>query len=152
MDLVGNLLQAESNQTDNQRIFTTGYAGGGREITDLPGLLTALDAVLIDIRFRPSDTPLKWSRQYLKLLLQRKYLHVSHLGNRTYLQKGRISIQNLELGIRIIRELRVNVLLLCECAEAKDCHRLVISQKLKEQGSEVQEIADWKRIISKHAK
>ena len=83
MDLTANLLEADPTPVSEQRIYTTGYEG--REVTDLPGLLKHLDAILIDIRFIPPDRPLKWRKDYLKLLLRKRYMHVPVLGNRVQL-------------------------------------------------------------------
>jgi uncharacterized protein (DUF488 family) len=141
MNLVENLLQGEIYSKPDQKIYTTGFEG--REVTALPQLLSRLEAILIDIRFAPAGMPLKWSKEYLKLLLKRKYLHVPSLGNRSYKETGKIAIQNLALGIKIITELRVNVLLMCECKQEEFCHRRQIKEKLKVQGVEVEEITNW---------
>ena len=147
MNLVSNLLQTDVASPAGQKIYLTGYSG--KEVTDLPKLLAALDAILIDIRFVPPDKSLRWSKDYLKLLLRNKYLHVPHLGNRTIRQDGKISIQNISLGIRVITELKVNVLLMCECAKEENCHRRLIRQKLKEQGIEAEELMDWSTPLTK---
>src|SRR6476661_5630923 len=113
MKLVENLLQGEVYSKPDQKIYTTGFEG--REVTALPLLLDRLEAILVDIRFTPAGMPLKWSKEYLKLLLKNKYLHIPNLGNRSYKEPRKIAIQNLALGIKIITELRVNVMLMCEC-------------------------------------
>lgn len=123
-------------------IYTTGFAG--KDFTLLSGLLDFLDAGLIDIRFAPMNgTSLQWRKDYLRLLLKDRYRHVPHLGNRLSKDSGKSSIQNLTLGIKIIIEMRANLLLLCECPAMEDCHRAIISRSLKEQGFDTQEIADW---------
>jgi uncharacterized protein (DUF488 family) len=142
MDLIKNILESEPLETTSQRIYITSFQG--REVTDLPDLLNTLDAILVDVRFAPERTPLKWSKEYLKLLLKNKYLHIPNLGNRSS-KEGRIAIQNLRLGIKVITELQVNILLMCRCAIEEDCHRKKIIEKLKEQGSDVTEIHDWQR-------
>jgi uncharacterized protein (DUF488 family) len=106
--------------------------------------LTYDQAGLIDIRFAPTTgKQVEWRKDYLRLLLKDRYLHVPHLGNRISKGSGRHSIQNLSLGIKIITELRMNLLLMCECLRFEDCHRSLISQKLKEQGIETEEIIEW---------
>jgi hypothetical protein len=107
-------------------------------------LLDFLDTVLIDTRFAPTiSKQVEWRKDYLRLLLKDKYLQVPHLGNRISKGSDKHFIQNLNLGIRIITELRTNLLLLCECLKFADGHRSLISQKLKEQGIETEEIIDW---------
>lgn len=100
MDLTANLLEADPSPLSEQRVCTTGYEG--REVTDLPNLLKCLDAILIDIRFSPTERPLKWRKDYLKLLLRKRYLHVPSLRNRAHTETDRIAIQNFTLGIKII--------------------------------------------------
>jgi uncharacterized protein (DUF488 family) len=148
MDLIANLLKPDpgsasgvARQLTNQRIYTTGYEG--REVTDLPVLLNSLDAVLVDIRFSPGERPLKWRKDYLKLLLKKRYLHIPSLGNRHQPSPEKIAIQNLALGIKIITELKVNVLLMCECKTEASCHRRAIAEELRKQGIRADEIEDW---------
>ena len=123
-------------------MYMTGFAN--KDFTLLPDLLDFLDAVLIDIRFAPTTgKQIQWRKDYLRLFLKDRYLHVPHLGSRFSKGSGGHSIQNLSLGIKIITELKTNLLLMCECQTIEECHRLLISQKLKEQGIETEEIKDW---------
>src|SRR5205085_12615221 len=104
MNLISNLLKDDLDAKLVQQIYTTGCEG--KEVVNLPLILKNFGAILIDIRFAPGNSPLKWSKEYLKLLLKNKYLHVPNLGNRSN-KEGKIAIQNLALGIKIITELRV---------------------------------------------
>lgn len=144
MSYLASLLPEKSKKgLISSSVYTTGFAG--KDFADLPVLLDFLDAVLIDIRFAPAaGKPVEWRKDYLRLLLRDRYLHVPHLGNRISKGPGAHSIQNLNLGIRIITELGTNLLLMCECLRFEDCHRSLISQKLKEQGIETEEIKAWK--------
>jgi hypothetical protein len=124
-------------------IYTTGYAG--QDVALLPDLLYFLDADLIDIRFAPTgDRQIQWRKDYLRLLLKDRYRHIPHLGNRFLKDSNQLSIQNLALGIKIITQMGANLLLMCECRKVEDCHRAIISQYLKKQGFETQEITDWR--------
>jgi hypothetical protein len=127
MNLTANLLEVDPRPLSAQRIYTTGYEG--REVTDLPNLLKYLDAILIDIRFSPPERPLKWRKDYLKLLLKKRYLHIPSLGNRAHEVSKRIAIQNMTLGIKIMTELKVNVVLMCECKSEETYHRRIISEE-----------------------
>lgn len=123
-------------------IYTTGFEN--QDFARLPALLDFLDAVLIDIRFEPSSgRQIQWRKDYLQLLLKDRYRHVSLLGNRPIKGTNRATIQNLSLGVKVITEMRANLLLMCECADLKDCHRRIISQELAKKGFDTQEIADW---------
>jgi hypothetical protein len=141
MDLSRNLSEADPPPAFEQRIYTTGYEG--REVTLLPGLLTRLDAVLIDIRFAPPERPIQWRKDYLKLLLKHRYRHVPLLGNRPHSEPGKFALHNPALGIKIITRLQANLVLMCECKNAEQCHRLEISNKLQEQGISPKEISSW---------
>ena len=132
-----------------QKIYTTGY--GGKNIADLKSMLGALDAVLIDIRFAPHSEILHWRKVYLKVLLDRKYLHVPNLGNRTF-KEDKITIQNLKLGIETILNLNKNVVLMCGCEKSENCHRLTIAGELMKQGIETEEVSDWKKYASQNKK
>lgn len=124
-------------------IYTTGYAG--RDIFDLKPLVHALDAVLVDIRFKPESDLMHWRQIYLKTLLGRKYRHVPHLGARSFRQGSGDAIQNLHLGVKTLLNLDSNIILMCVCAKYDDCHRRLIAAELEQQGINVVEILDWKR-------
>jgi hypothetical protein len=143
MSLLANLLAEKSKRgLVAPCIYTTGFAN--KDFTHLPDLLRFLDAILIDIRFKPTaDKQIQWRKDYLRLLLKDRYLHVPHLGNRLSKKSAKPSIQNLNLGVKIITELKTDLLLMCECQRIEDCHRSVISRKLKEQGIDTEEITEW---------
>ena len=122
-------------------IYTTGYTG--KDISDLKPMLETLDAVLADIRFAPYSQVLHWRKNYLQVLLGRKYFHIPNLGNRTF-KEDKITIQNLQLGIETVLNLDKNAVLMCGCEKLENCHRLVIAGELLKQGIETEEITDWK--------
>ena len=115
------------------KFYTTGYAG--KDINDLKPILDALDAVLVDVRFSPTSEIMRWRLIYLKTLLREKYHHLSHLGSRVF-REGRAQIQNLDLGIKILVSFNANAILMCECADPKKCHRIIIAQELRQKGFE----------------
>ena len=121
-------------------IYTTGYTD--KNISHLPNLLENLDAVLVDIRFSPNSRQVVWTKDYLSLLLKKRYQHIPQLGNRTF-KEGKIQIQNLELGIRLLSSLEYNAILLCACKNLRECHRFVVMNELLKRGFEVTEIESW---------
>jgi uncharacterized protein (DUF488 family) len=123
------------------KFYTTGYAG--KEINDLKSMLGALDAVLVDVRFSPTGETMRWRAVYLKTLLREKYRHLPQLGNRAS-GESKAQIQNLDLGIKILVSFNSNAVLMCECADRKVCHRLVIAQELRRKGFEAEELGNWK--------
>lgn len=144
MSFLANLLAEKSKKGLIAPCFyTTGFAG--KDFTLLPDLLDFLDADLIDIRFAPTaaGTQIQWRKDYLRLLLKDRYRHVPHLGNRLSKESNKSSIQNLSLGIKIIIDMKANLLLMCECPRVEECHRVIISQGLKKHGFDTEEIVDW---------
>lgn len=123
------------------KFYTTGYAG--KDITDLKPMLDALDAVLVDVRFSPTGETLRWRQIYLKALLREKYHHVPQLGNRAF-REGKAQIQNLDLGIKILVSFNANAVLICGCADLKECHRNVVAQELRRRGFDAEELKSWK--------
>jgi uncharacterized protein (DUF488 family) len=126
----------------SNQIFTTGYTG--QNINELKPLVESLEAVLVDIRFSPYSQIMHWRQVYLKVLLGKKYLHLINLGNRTYKEMGKITIQNLQLGIKTLLALNTNAILFCACEKFENCHRRVVADELHKQGIETIEITDWK--------
>lgn len=126
-----------------QIIYTTGYTG--KNFEDLKPLIEMLDAVLVDVRFSSYSRRSEWTHDYLKLLLKNRYKHVQNLGNRTF-KEGKITIQNLEMGIRTVQSFAINAVLLCGCEDFAKCHRAVIAQELRRRGIETQELEIWKQV------
>lgn len=122
------------------RFYTTAYAG--KDINDLKPMLDRLDAVLVDVRFSPTDEIMRWRQIYLKTLLREKYHHVPQLGTRAFKERS-VAIQNLDLGIKILLSFNANALLMCGCGDLKTCHRRIIAQDLQRKGYEAEELEDW---------
>jgi hypothetical protein len=125
------------------KFYTTAYAG--KDINDLKPLVNALDAVLIEVRFSPTCDVMHWRQIYLKTLLREKYYHLPHLSSRAF-RKGKAQIQNLDLGIKILLSFNANAVLMCECADLKNCHRISIVQELRFKGFDVKELKNWRLI------
>ncbi len=130
----------ETTPQQKIKFYMTGYAG--KDINDLKPLLDALDAVLVDVRFSPTSEIMRWRQIYLKALLRGKYYHVPQLGNRSF-REGKAQIQNLDLGIKVLVSFNANAVLMCECADPKECHRLIIAQELQRKGFEAEELENW---------
>jgi uncharacterized protein (DUF488 family) len=128
------------------QIYSTGYTG--KAIKDLKPMLSALDAVLVDVRFSPNSQVLHWRQIYLKTLLGNKYLHIPNLGNRTF-KESKITIQNLQLGVETLLKLDKNAVIFCACESVENCHRRLIIEELRKQNVEVEELKAWKTRDSK---
>lgn len=123
------------------QIYSTGYTG--KDINELKPMLSALDAVLADVRFSPTSQVMHWRQIYLKTLLKHRYLHIPNLGNRTF-KENTITIQNLKLGIETLLKLDKNAMLFCACENVENCHRRLIIEELHKQKVEVIELKTWK--------
>ena len=122
------------------KFYTTGFSG--KDIYDLKPMLNTLDAVLVDVRFSPMSETMRWRQIYLKTLLREKYHHLPQLGDRAF-REGRVSIQNLDLGVKILLSFYSTAVLMCGCADLKTCHRHVIAQELRRKGYEAEELENW---------
>ncbi len=129
------------------QIYSTGYTG--KDINELKPMLSALDAVLVDVRFSPTSQVLHWRQMYLKILLKHRYLHVPNLGNRTY-KEDKITIQNLRLGVETLVKADENAVLFCACEKVQNCHRRYIIEALNKQNIEVKELKTWKVLDSEN--
>lgn len=125
----------------SQIIYTTGYSG--KNFEDLKPLVTLLDAVLVDIRFSPDSRRAEWTQGYLKLLLGKRYRHVPALGNRTF-NEGKITIQNMNLGVKTVLSFGINCVLMCACEDFRRCHRFVVAQELRRLNIQTEELENWR--------
>lgn len=123
------------------KFYATGFSG--KDINDLKPILDVLDSVLVDVRFSPTSEIMRWRQIYLQTLLREKYHHLSHLGSLVF-REGKAQIQNLELGIKVLVSFNTNAILMCECADPKKCHRIIIAQELRRKGFEAVELENWK--------
>ncbi len=123
------------------KFYTTSYTG--KDINDLKPILNLLDAMLVDVRFYPTGETLRWRQIYLKALLREKYHHVPQLGSRAF-REGLNHIQNLDIGIKILVSFNANAVLMCECADRRECHRFAIADELNRKGFDAKELETWK--------
>jgi uncharacterized protein (DUF488 family) len=123
------------------QIYSTGYTG--KDVNDLKPMLSALDAILVDVRFSPTSQVLHWRQVYLKILLKHCYFHIPNLGNRTF-KEDKITIQNLQLGVETLLKLDKNAVIFCACENVEKCHRSLIIEELQKQNVQVEELKTWK--------
>jgi uncharacterized protein (DUF488 family) len=77
--------------------------------------------------------------------LREKYRHISQFGSRAD-RAGRNQIQHLDLGVKILLSFQANAVLMCECANLKDCHRFIIAGELSRRGFQTEELGDWQTV------
>ena len=114
------------------KIFMAGYrnflSDQFRKIVD------DLDAIIVDVRYNPYSYDPFWHIDMLSKEYNNKYIHIRKLGNKTYKEKGKIEIVDLDEGCRIVTSLLINknVILLCACEDINVCHRKVIAKALED--------------------
>jgi uncharacterized protein (DUF488 family) len=110
-------------------LYTYGYAG--QHPQQLQSLAESLDALVVDIRFRPRSRSPGWSGPQLQRLLGERYRQLPALGNRNY-KSGSIQFVDLESGVRQVGQLLAHrpVILLCACADVSRCHRLQAAESI----------------------
>ncbi len=131
----------ETTSQQKIKFYTTGYTG--KDINDLKPMLDVLDAMLVDVRFSPISEVMGWRQIYLKTLLREKYRHVSQFGSRAN-RAGPHHVQHLDLGIKVLLSFNANAVLMCECADQNECHRIIIARELRRKGFEAEELENWK--------
>lgn len=138
-------MMTEISQCSKIKFYTTGFAR--QDINALKPMLTALDAVLVDVRLFPVSELMRWRQIYLKSLLRERYRHIAQLGSRRD-RFGNIQIQHLDLGIKILFSFQANAVLMCECFDFVECHRVIIAKELERRNFEVEELGDWRSFVT----
>lgn len=108
-------------------LATFGYAGG-LELAKLHKAVTALDALIVDVRFTARGANKLWNRDSLVAVFGRQhYHHLWTLGNRNYkhaelpvdivdIERGRVMLETFFKRTHVI-------MLMCACSSAEHCHR-----------------------------
>jgi uncharacterized protein (DUF488 family) len=118
-------------------LYTIGY--GGMSAGRLAKIVHALNAVLVDIRFRAASRKPEWNKGALTKLFGDRYLHLSSLGNELY-RSGGVKIADYQAGKEMIESIAMPVVLLCACASPEECHRTVVGDMLRADGYTVIEL------------
>lgn len=133
--------------------YTIGYTG--KKIAEVLRVREELDAVLVDVRFRPgSKKNPEWNKSALMQAVgPGNYSHIQALGNTNYRQERKhmndknwhgvpgtnIIFKNLAAGLSDLQFILVQrpVILMCTCINIYSCHRLQIGNALEDKGYDV---------------
>lgn len=122
-------------------IYTIGYSG--MPAPRLQQIVTALNAILVDVRFRAASRIATWNKGALVKQFGDKYIHLPQLGNSLY-REGGMQIADYEAGLAAISVIMVTlekpVVLMCACASPVECHRTHLADLLRTDGYEVAEL------------
>lgn len=116
-------------------IYTTGYSKRGWIPETLLIEARRLDAIVVDIRFKPYSRRSEWSCTHLRLLMGKRWYFVCQaLGNRNY-KGGPIEIADPSKGMSDVGYIigkGSGVILLCGCRDLEGCHRQIVGNLLAE--------------------
>ncbi|MBN1123021.1 MAG: DUF488 domain-containing protein [Anaerolineae bacterium] len=113
-------------------VYTFGYEK--RKPEELLCEVERLDAVVIDVRFKPYSRVKGWGRKDLESMLGERYRWVQAFGNEGY-KSGSLALMDVEAGCREVApllEAGSNLILLCYEANPAECHRSVVAEILRE--------------------
>src|SRR5688572_22036668 len=80
-----------------QTIFTFGYSG--RDPSELMQDQAQLDALVVDVRYRPFSKDPRWTKENLKELLGENYRWIGKFGNTNY-KGSEIRLDDPEMGLK----------------------------------------------------
>lgn len=128
--------EEEENENRVHTIYTIGY---GIEAIERNAARRQVEAfmkqggLLIDIRHIPySKTFADWNRERLLAAYQMRYLHITELGNLHHHTGKAIKLVDEESGLQQLENwlTSYDILLLCGCHRAEECHRGYIAERL----------------------
>ena len=114
-------------------VYSFGYRG--RTLDELADEVVRLNAIVIDVRYRPFGRGRNqaWSRRTLQSRFSARYAWIEDLGNTIYRNGGQVVLAAPERGIERLRatvQEGLQPLLLCACESVADCHRTVVAAQL----------------------
>jgi len=117
-------------------IYTTGYLL--YSLKSFADAVKAVDATVVDIRMSPFSRAPQWQGYNLAKSLP-KYIHIKEFGNAAY-KTGGIRIADFEAGLKRLEKIDGNVVLMCACKYASECHRTTLADMLRSIGYSVKEL------------
>ena len=105
-----------------------GYAG--QRLANVVRLATALGALVVDVRLRPSSRVAGFGQAALRQALGDGYLWLGGFGNVNYRNGGPIRLADFDGAEAALRGRAENIILLCACRDVATCHRKVVAEKL----------------------
>jgi len=127
-----------------------GFGYAGKKLSALVRNVTDLDAVVVDVRFKPWAKDPDFQKTTLSRVLGERYVTGGHfLGNRNY-KEGPIEIVDLRAGVQLLESIpNEHVVLLCFCWDFNTCHRKVIANHLQTLGYAYYELTQYLSPVEK---
>lgn len=118
-------------------VYTLGYSG--RTPEQIKQIAADLDAVVYDIRYKPSSRQPGFNGAALARTLGDRYVPARFFGNVNY-RSGPIRLLDFAAGLEAVRQSEKPIILMCVCRDLLTCHRFVVGEMLIAQGFDVSEI------------
>lgn len=121
-----------SSDQHSPTIYTAGYAKL-RDPARLLDLARHFNALVIDVRLKPYTSFTGWSRGELQDYFGERYRWVEWLGNVNY-GGGPVQLRDADYGLQLVAPIlqKQSVILLCGCADLRQCHRREVAHLLAE--------------------
>lgn len=113
-------------------LYTLGYARW--TVPALASELTRLGALLADVRISPRSRRPEWNGPTLHAALGAAYARIPDLGNPNAFNGGPLALHRPERGLSRLLDLLQHqpVVVMCQCADWRTCHRRLIAEALDE--------------------
>jgi hypothetical protein len=108
-------------------LYTLGYARWS--IEEVQSCVEALDATLVDVRYRPHTSKPGFDRESLRSRFGPQYQHLPAFGNVNY-QEGPVELADPEACLRAVQRLSAPLILLCGCKAPSACHRTDVAERI----------------------
>lgn len=111
-------------------LLTLGYA----HWTDpaLVSTVTGMGAILADVRISPRSRRAEWNGTAIQATLGDRYVHLPDLGNPNAFNGGPLALHRPDRGLARLLDLlhQQPVIIMCQCADWRTCHRRLIGEAL----------------------
>ena len=113
-------------------LYTIGYSG--RSLDEIETICSEVDALLLDIRYKPYSRKYGFSKAALARFFGANYLHLRELGNINYDNNKPIQIYEPDAGLVLLGGLLRHrpVIMLCVCRNYQRCHRQEVAYLARE--------------------
>ena len=108
-------------------LYTLGYARWS--IDEMQSCVEALDATLVDVRYRPHTSKPGFDRTGLRSRFGPQYQHLPAFGNVNY-QGGPVELADPGAGLQAVQHLSAPLILLCGCKAPSVCHRSDVAERI----------------------
>ncbi|HEY3331614.1 MAG TPA: hypothetical protein VGK19_16405 [Capsulimonadaceae bacterium] len=122
--------------------YTAGYLG--LKVDELESVRSELEAIIVDIRFRPQSRLPMWRQATMIRTFGSHYLWCQDWGSPNFKNGPPHTLLDANTGWLTVSALERPVILLCACREASACHRTTLAAWLRtEHGIVTRELCEY---------